>query len=153
MIRVGSKAPDFTLKDQNGKPVKLSDLAGKKVLLSFRPLAWTPVCHDQMKSLEDNHAQFDELNAVALGIGVDSVPSNKAWAESMGIKNTKLLSDFWPHGAVAKAYGIFRENDGFSERANILIDVKGKVVFAQTYPVAQQPDIEEILDSLRNIRR
>jgi len=153
MIRVGSKAPDFTLKDQNGKPVKLSGLAGKKVLLSFRPLAWTPVCHDQMSSLEDNHAQFDELNAVALGIGVDSVPSNKAWAESMGIKNTKLLSDFWPHGAVAKAYGIFRENDGFSERANILIDVKGKVVFAQTYPVAQQPDIEEILDSLRNIRR
>jgi peroxiredoxin len=153
MIRVGSKAPDFTLKDQNGKPVKLSGLAGKKVLLSFRPLAWTPVCHDQMKSLEDNHAQFDELNAVALGIGVDSVPSNKAWAESMGIKNTKLLSDFWPHGAVARAYGIFRENDGFSERANILIDVKGKVVFAQTYPVAQQPDIEEILDSLRNIRR
>jgi len=153
MIRVGSKAPDFTLKDQNGKLVRLSGLAGKKVLLSFRPLAWTPVCHDQMKSLEDNHAQFDELNAVALGIGVDSVPSNKAWAESMGIKNTKLLSDFWPHGAVAKAYGIFRENDGFSERANILIDVKGKVVFAQTYPVAQQPDIEEILDSLRNIRR
>lgn len=153
MIKVGTKGPEFALKDQNGKTVKLSGLAGKKVLLSFRPLAWTPVCHDQMKSLEDSHAQFDELNAVALGIGVDSVPSNKAWAESMGIKNTKLLSDFWPHGAVAKAYGIFRENDGFSERANILIDVKGKVVFAQTYPVAQQPDIEEILDSLRNIRR
>ena len=153
MIKVGTRAPEFALKDQNGKTVKLSGLAGKKVLLSFRPLAWTPVCHDQMRSLEDSHAQFDELNAVALGIGVDSVPSNKAWAESMGIKNTKLLSDFWPHGAVAKAYGVFRENDGFSERANILIDVKGKVVFAQTYPVAQQPDIEEILDSLRNIRR
>ena len=153
MIRVGSKAPDFTLKDQNGKPVKLSDLAGKKVLLSFRPLAWTPVCHDQMSSLEENHAQFDELNAVALGIGVDSVPSNRAWAEAMGIKNTKLLSDFWPHGAVAKTYGIFRENDGFSERANIVIDEKGKVVFSQTYPVAQQPDIEEMLESLRNIRR
>ena len=153
MIKVGSKAPDFALKDQNGKTVELSGLAGKKVLLSFRPLAWTPVCHDQMMSLEENHAQFDELNAVALGIGVDSVPSNKAWAESMGIKNTKLLSDFWPHGAVAKTYGIFRENDGFSERANIVIDEKGKVVFAQTYPVAQQPDIEEMLESLRNIRR
>jgi peroxiredoxin len=153
VIRVGSKAPDFVLKDQNGKTVKLSGLAGKNVLLSFRPLAWTPVCHDQMRSLEENHAQFDELNTVALGIGVDSVPSNKAWAEAMGIKNTKLLSDFWPHGAVAKAYGIFRENDGFSERANIVIDGKGKVVFAQTYPVAQQPDVEEVLESLRNIRR
>ena len=149
MIGVGSKAPDFALKDQNGKTVKLSDLAGKKVLLSFRPLAWTAVCHDQMWSLEKNHSQFDELNTVALGIGVDSVPSNKAWAESMGIKNTKLLSDFWPHGAVAKAYGILRENDGFSERANIVIDKKGKVVFARTYPIAQQPDVEEVLEVLR----
>jgi peroxiredoxin len=149
MIKVGTKAPDFALKDQNGKTVKLSGLAGKKVLLSFRPLAWTAVCHDQMMALEENHSQFDELNAVALGIGVDSVPSNKAWAESMGIKNTRLLSDFWPHGAVAKAYGILRENDGFSERANIVIDEKGKVIFAQTYPIAQQPDVEEILGSLR----
>ena len=153
MIKVGSKAPDFALKDQGGKTVKLSDLVGKKVLLSFRPLAWTPVCHDQMKSLEDSHAQFDELNAVALGIGVDSVPSNKAWAESMGIKNTRLLSDFWPHGAVSKAYGIFREDDGFSERANIVIDEKGKVIFAQTYPIAQQPDVEEVLEVWRGARR
>lgn len=149
MLKVGAKAPDFALKDHKGKIVKLSGLAGKKVLLSFRPLAWTPVCHDQMMSLEENHAQFDELNAVALGIGVDSVPSNKAWAEAMGIKNTRLLSDFWPHGAVAKAYGILRENDGFSERANIVIDEKGKVIFAQTYPIGQQPDVEEILGVLR----
>ena len=99
----GLPAPDFTLKDQNGKTVKLSGLAGKRVLLSFRPMAWTAVCHDQMKSLEDNHAKLDSLNAVALGIGVDSVPSNKAWAESMAVKNTSLLSDFWPHGEVAKS--------------------------------------------------
>jgi len=72
MISVRSKAPDFTLKDQNNKSVKLSSLRGKKVLLSFRPLAWTAVCQDQMKSLEQNHLTLDELNAVALGIGVDS---------------------------------------------------------------------------------
>jgi peroxiredoxin len=153
MIKVGSKAPDFALKDQNGKAVRLSGLAGKKVLLSFRPLAWTAVCHDQMRALEENHAQFDELNTVALGIGVDSMPSNKAWAESMGIKNTRLLSDFWPHGAAAKTYGLFRENDGFSERANILINERGKVIFAQTYPIAQQPDVEEILEALRGGRK
>jgi len=153
MIKVGTRAPDFTLKDQNGKTVKLSGLAGKKVLLSFRPLAWTAVCYDQMMSLEENHAQLDELNAVALGIGVDSVPSNKAWAEAMGIKNTKLLADFWPHGAVASAYGIFREQDGFSERANVVIDEKGKVIFAKTYPIAEQPDIEEILEALRGGRK
>jgi peroxiredoxin len=148
MIKVGSKAPDFALKDQNGKMVKLSSLAGKKTLLSFRPLAWTAVCHDQMISLEENHARFDELNAVALGIGVDSVPSNKAWSKALDIKNTKLLSDFWPHGETAKAYGILREKDGFSERAKIVIDEKGKVVFARTYPIAQQPDIEEVLEIL-----
>jgi len=133
MIEIGSEAPDFALKDQNGKTVRLSSLKGKKVLLSFRPLAWTVVCHDQMRSLEENHLRFDELNMVALGIGVDSVPSNKAWAESMEIKNTRLLSDFWPHGEVAKAYGIFRDKDGFSERANILID-----------------DIEPIIDLLNS---
>ncbi len=150
MIKVGTKAPDFALRDQNGKTVRLSALAGKKVLLSFRPMAWTAVCHDQMKSLEENHAQLDEMDSVALGIGVDSVPSNKAWAESMGIRNTRLLADFWPHGAVAGAYGVFREKDGFSERANIVIDEKGKVAFARTYPVAEQPDIEEVLEALRS---
>ena len=149
MISVGSKAPDFTLKDQNGKIVKLSSLKGKKVLLSFRPLAWTAVCHDQMRSLEENHLRFDESNTVALGIGVDSVPSNKAWAQSMDIKNTRLLSDFWPHGEVARLYGIFRDKDGFSERANILVDEDQKVVFAQVYPTSQLPEIEPIIDLLK----
>ena len=68
MIAIGVKAPDFTLKDQNGKAVKLSTLKGKKVLLSFKPLAWTSVCHDQMRLLEENHLRFDELNTVALEI-------------------------------------------------------------------------------------
>ncbi len=150
MISVGSKAPDFALKDQNGKIVKLSSLKGKKVLLSFRPLAWTAVCHDQMRSLEENHLRFDESNTVALGIGVDSVPSNKAWAQSMDVKNTRLLSDFWPHGEVAKLYGIFRDTDGFSERANILVDEDQKVVFIQVYPTSQLPEIEPIIDLLKS---
>jgi len=148
MINVGSKAPDFVLKDQNGKTVRLSSLKGKKVLLSFRPLAWTAVCHDQMRSLEENHLRLDESNTVALGIGVDSVPSNKAWAQSMDIKNTRLLSDFWPHGEVAKSYGIFRDKDGFCERANILVDEDQKVIFAQVYPTSQLPDIEPIVGLL-----
>ena len=148
MIQPGSKAPDFMLKDQNGKTVKLSSFKGKKVLLSFRPLAWTAVCHDQMILLEENHLRFDELNTVALGIGVDSVPSNKAWAQSMGIKNTRLLSDFWPHGETAKSYGIFRDKDGFSERANIIIGEDQKVIFTKVYPTSQLPDFEEILSLL-----
>jgi peroxiredoxin len=148
MISIGTKAPDFTLKDQNGKIVKLSSFKGRKVLLSFRPLAWTAVCHDQMRLLEENHSHFDDLNTVALGIGVDSAPSNKAWAQSMDIKNTRLLSDFWPHGEVAKSYGILRENDGFSERANIIVDEEQKVIFAKIYPAAQLPDFEEIIQFL-----
>ncbi len=149
MIETGIKATDFSLKDQNGKTVKLSSLKGKKVLLSFRPLAWTSVCHDQMRLLEENHLHFERLNTVALGIGVDSVPSNKAWAQSMDIQNTRLLSDFWPHGEAAMAYGIFRDKDGFSDRANILIDEEQKVMFARVYPTSQLPDFEEILKLLK----
>jgi peroxiredoxin len=150
MISVGNKAPDFTLKDQNSKTLRLSGFKGQKVLLSFRPLAWTAVCHDQMRLLEENHLRFDESNTVALGIGVDSVPSNKAWAQSMDIKNTRLLSDFWPHGEVARLYGIFRDKDGFSERANILVDEEQKVVFVQVYPTSQLPEIEPIIDLLKS---
>lgn len=148
MIEIGAKAPDFALKDQYGKTTKLANFKGKKVLLSFRPLAWTTVCHDQMKLLEENHLRFDELNTVALGIGVDSVPSNKAWAQEMDITNTRLLSDFWPHGETAKSYGIFRDKDGFSERANIIIDEEQKVIFAKVYPVSQLPDFGEIVKFL-----
>jgi peroxiredoxin len=148
MIAIGGKAQDFTLKDQNGKTVQLSKLQGKKGLLSFRPLAWTVVCHDQMRSLEENHERLDKLNTVALGIGVDSIPSNKAWGASMDIKNTLLLSDFWPHGAVAQSLGVFREKDGFAERANIILDEEQKVIFAKIYPTSQLPDIEEIIKFL-----
>jgi len=148
MVAIGTKAPDFTLKDQDGKTVKLSALKGKKVLLSFKPLAWTSVCHDQMRLLEENHLRFDELNTIALGIGVDSVPSNKAWAQSMDIINTRLLSDFWPHGEIARLFGVFRENDGFSERANIIVDENQKVIFIKIYPTSQLPDFEEILKCL-----
>jgi peroxiredoxin len=145
MISIGSQAPDFTLKDQKGKAVKLSKFAGKKIILSFRPLAWTPVCHDQMLSLERNGDIFEKHNTIAFGLGVDSVPSNRAWADSMEISETRLLSDFWPHGEVSKAYDVFREIDGFSERANIIIDESQRVVFARVYPTNQLPDITEII--------
>jgi peroxiredoxin len=148
MIAVGGKAPDFILKDQDGKQVQLSELKGKKVLLSFHPLAWTKVCAEQMKSLEANYERFEKLNTIALGLSVDAVPSKKAWAKELAIENTRLLSDFWPHGEVAKLYGIFREKDGFSERVNIIVDENLKVIFAKTYPISQVPDIEEVIKFL-----
>ena len=101
-----------------------------------------------MSSLEENFDRYDRLNTVALGIGVDSVPSNKAWAKSLSIEKTRLLADFWPQGEVARLYGVFRDKDGFSERANILIDENQAVVFAKLYPIAQLPDTEEIIKFL-----
>ena len=101
-----------------------------------------------MKSLEENYAQFNKFNAVAFGIGVDSVPSNKAWGKSIGIIKTKLLCDFWPHGEVAQLYDVFRDKDGFSERANIVINENQTVAFAKIYPVEQLPDIKEIMAAL-----
>jgi len=149
MIKKGEKAPNFKLKDQNGKDVQLSDLKGKKVLLSFHPLAWTGICAKQMQSLEKNKENFKKLKTVALGINVDHVPSKVAWAKSLNIKHTKLLSDFWPHGEIAKKYGIFSKSQGFSFRVNIVIDEQGKIVFVKKYPISQVPDIKEIIKVLK----
>ncbi len=150
--KVGDRAPDFVLKDQNEKEFKLSEHRGKRVLLSFHPMAWTGVCAKQMKSLEDNKAAFDSLNTVAVGLSVDSIPSKKAWADSLGIEHTSLLSDFWPHGGVAKQFGIFREKSGISERANIIVDEKGKIVFVKVYPIPELPDINEIVEFLKKLK-
>jgi alkyl hydroperoxide reductase subunit AhpC len=98
-----------------------------------------------MKSLEENYALFKKLNTVAFGVGVDSTASNKAWTNSMEIKKTPILSDFWPHGELAQLYGIFRDKEGVSERANIIIDENQKVIFARIYPDKVLPDIKEII--------
>ncbi len=148
-MKTGDKIPDFVLKDQHNKELRLSNLKDKKVLLSFHPLAWTKICAQQMKSLEDNQERFNELNTVAIGLSVDTVPSKHAWAKELGIKNTKLLSDFWPHGEVAKKLGIFRRKEGFSERANIIVDEDQKVIFFKIYDIPQLPDIQEILNFLK----
>jgi peroxiredoxin len=150
-IDVGAKIRNFSLKDQNNQVISLAALKGKKVLLSFHPLAWTPVCAKQMQALEKNQKVLEKLNTVAAGISVDSVPCKKAWAKSLKISKTSLLADFWPHGALAKALGIFRE-EGFSERVNIIIDEKGVVVFKKIYPIHQLPDIEEIIGQLKKLK-
>lgn len=145
---IGDNAPLFALVDQNKKEWKLAGLNGKKVLLSFHPLAWTSVCTEQMKSLEKNQARFEQLNTIAFGVSVDSVPCKAAWAKDMGVEKTSLLADFWPHGKLAKDLGIFREVEGFSERANVIIDENGKIVFIKVYPILELPDIEEIIAKL-----
>jgi peroxiredoxin len=150
-LMIGDRAKDFVLSDQNGKNFKLSAFKSKKVLLSFHPAAWTSVCAKQMKSLEDNKETFDSLDTVAVGVSVDTVPSKKAWADSLGIRKTRLLSDFWPHGKVAKLYGIFRQGSGFSERANIIIDENQEIAFFKVYKLGQLPDIQEIINVLQKM--
>ena len=148
--QLGQKAFDFILKDHNKEEFKLSDFKGKNILLSFHPLAWTGVCAEQMKSLENNYDNFRNFNTVAVGINVDSIPSKNAWAKSLDIKNTSLLSDFWPHGKIAKLYNIFREKEGFSERANILVDKNQKIIFFKIYEISELPDINEIIEFIKN---
>jgi peroxiredoxin len=143
-LSIGTKVKDFTLKDQNGQDFTLSAFKGKKVLLSFHPLAWTSVCAKQMQALEKNLKVFEKAGAVAVGLSVDSVPCKAAWAESLKVEKTRLLADFWPHGKVAASLGLLRK-EGFSERANILVDEKGKVAWFKVYPIRELPDIREVL--------
>ena len=149
-LRLGERAPTFTLRDQHNNAVHLNELTGKRILLSFHPLAWTTVCAKQMKSLEKNQGIFKELNTVTVGISVDPAPSKNAWAKNLGIEETQLLSDFWPHGEVAKLYGIFREIEGFSERAHVIINENQAVAFCKIYEIAQVPDIGEIVNFLKD---
>ncbi len=150
-LEVGDPAPDFTLKDQNDQEVTLSALRGRKAVLSFHPLAWTRVCAIQMQDLEKHREDMERLGAVALGLSVDAVPTKKAWAESLGIQETRLLADFWPHGGVARSYGIFREKNGFSERAVFIVDAEGIIRFKKIYPMREVPDIGEILKALEEV--
>jgi peroxiredoxin len=150
--KAGDRAKDFTLLDQHGKKFQLSRLLGKKrVLLSFHPLAWTGLCAKQMKSLERYRERFEALDTVAVGLSVDSVPCKSAWANSLRLKSTRILADFWPHGGVAKKYGVFRNKNGFSERANIIVDQKGRIVFHKVYPIKQLPSVSEIVTFLKRL--
>lgn len=148
LVKVGDLVKDFTLKDQDGNDVTLSSFRGRKVLLSFHPLAWTPICRDQMKALDDLYDSFQQKGVEPLGISVDSMFCKKAWADSMGLKNLKILADFWPHGEIADSLGLFREKNGFSERANVLVDEEGKVQWVKVYEIKTLPDFEEVLNLL-----
>lgn len=148
-LEVNQEAPNFALNDHKKKSFHLSGYKDRRVLLSFHPLAWTSVCAQQMKDLEANHDIFKQLNAVAVGVSIDTVPSKEAWAKSLGISRIPLLSDFWPHGKTAKLYNIFREDDGFSERANIVINEDGKIIFFKIYDLHQLPDINEVIKFLK----
>ncbi len=148
-IGVGAKAPDFNLVDQHEQNVRLTDFQGRKVLLSWHPLAWTSICTDQMRALDTYYEEFERLNTIPLGFSVDSSPCKKAWAAALNIQRLRMPADFWPHGKVAQDYGIFDEQEGISARANILVDEQGMVQWVKVYPNHELPDIQEVFRVLR----
>ncbi|MEA9984874.1 MULTISPECIES: peroxiredoxin [Subtercola] len=118
-------APDFELSNQYGEKVRLSQFRGvKPVVLVFYPLAFSGVCTGEFCQLEENIALFNDQHVELLGISVDSKSSLRAWSDQRGF-DFNLLADFWPHGGVAKEYGVFLEGKGFSNRATFVIDTKG----------------------------
>lgn len=149
---VGNIIQDFVLKDQNNQEFRLYDVKDKMVLLSFHPLAWTGVCTKQMQSLEDYREEFEGLNVLPIGVSVDTIPSKKAWADSIGVSNTRLISDFWPHGELAKTLDLFNEEKGVSKRANILISKNKEILFMKIYETSTIPNLDEITDFIRKER-
>ncbi len=130
-IAVGDQAPDFTLRDQNNEEFTLSSFRGSKaVLVVFYPLAFTGICTGELCRIRDDLAQFQNDNVEVVSISVDSPYSHKVFAEREGYE-FPLLSDFWPHGGVASAYGVFNEAAGIANRGTFLVDRDGVVRFAE----------------------
>jgi peroxiredoxin len=130
-IEVGAEAPDFLLRDQNNQEVRLSDYRERQhVLLVFYPLAFTGTCQGELCEVRDNLNEYVNDEVQVLTVSVDSVFSHKVWAEREGFE-FPLLSDFWPHGAVAQAYGVFNAERGFANRGTFIIDKAGVVRFAE----------------------
>ena len=130
-VGVGSAAPDFTLKDQNGQPVTLSSFRGaKNVLLVFFPLAFTGICQGELDYVRDHLATFHNDDTATLAISVGPPPTHKVWATQSGF-TFPVLADFWPHGAVAQAYGVFNADAGFANRGTFVVDRGGVIRFAE----------------------
>ena len=130
-VEVGSEAPDFTLNDYNKQPVQLSSFRGDKpVLVVFYPFAFSGICTGELCQVRDELAEYTDKNVQVIGVSIDSPFTLKAWAEHEGYK-FPLLSDFWPHGDVAKAYGVFNDKAGLANRGTFLIDTSGVVRFAE----------------------
>ena len=151
-IAVGQTAPEFSLKDQYDKDVKLSDFSGKKnVVLVFYPLDWSPVCTNEHACLVNDMKRFETLDAAVLGVSVDSAWSHKAYAEKMGIKYS-LLADFNPRGAMADKYGVYLAEKGITGRAIVIVGKDGKVAWVKNYDIPVVPDVAEVASALQQVK-
>ncbi len=150
-VKAGDAAPDFTLKAVSGKMISLKDYQGKKnVVISFVPAAWTPVCSDQWPGYNIVQDLFESHDAVMLGITVDSIPTLFSWTNQMGKLWFEVLSDFWPHGAVAEKFGVLR-SDGVSERALFIIDKKAIIRYIDVHDINHRPPLEALVKELEKL--
>ena len=151
-VKVGDRAPDFTLPSLSGEKVSLRQYRGEKnVVISFVPAAWTPVCSDQWPGYNIAKGLFEKHDAILLGITVDNIPTLYAWTKTMGDLWFPVLSDFWPHGKVAKKYGILR-SDGVSERALFVIDKKGVLRYIDVHDINDRPRLDALVKELEKLK-
>ena len=150
-VKVGQRAPDFTLPAIGGEKITLSQYRGKKnVMLTFIPAAWTPVCSDQWPGYNIVEDLFAAHDTIILGLSVDSLPTLFSWTNQMGRLWFPVLSDFWPHGKVAKQFGILR-SDGTAERAIFIIDKKGIIRYIDVHNINERPPLEGIVRELEKL--
>jgi peroxiredoxin len=150
-LKIGDKAPNFTLQSVSGNAISLKQYLGKKnVVISFVPAAWTPVCSDQWPGYNIAKSFFDKNDAILIGITVDNIPTLYAWTREMGELWFSVLSDFWPHGAVAKKYGVLR-SDGVSERALFVVDKKGIIRYIDIHDINKRPKLEVLAKELEKL--
>jgi peroxiredoxin len=151
MIEVGEPAPDFTLKDQNNEEVTLSAFRGQQaVLIVFYPLAFTGICTGELCVVRDDMSSFQNDDVQVLTVSVDSAYTHKVFSEREGYE-FPLLSDFWPHGAVAKAYGVFNDITGFANRGTFLVDKEGIVRFAEMNGPGEGRDANDWREAIKSL--
>ncbi len=149
---IGQPAPDFTLEAAPGQTITLSHLRGRPVILAFYPLDWTPVCGDQMTLYNEVLHEFTRYEAQLLGISVDSVYSHQAFSQTQRLE-FPLLADFEPKGAVARQYGVYRQADGYSERALFVLDSGGMIRWVYISPIGTNPGANGILKALDGLQQ
>ena len=150
-VEIGDEAPDFELPDQHGTPVKLSSFRGSKhVVLVFYPLAFSPVCSGELCALREDFPEVSSDDVELITVSVDSFFTHRAWADAENFQFS-LLADFWPHGAVAKQYGVFDEDRGLATRGTFVIDKSGIVRWYVVNPIPQSRDIADYQKALAEL--
>lgn len=152
ILSPGTTAPDFTLSVTPDQKLSLNELVGKPVILVFYPADWSPVCGDQVSLYNEILPEFEKFGAQLLGVSVDGVWCHRAFAENRKL-HFPLLSDFEPKGDVSRRYGVYRSQDGVSERALFVIDKTGKIAWSYCSPIGVNPGADGILESLEGLGR